>query len=517
MGFWLNLGQIQRINAKKFPNTVALKDAHRKFTYPEMNKRVNKLANSLTTLGLQKGDKVAVLLENCIEICELFLATAKSGIIIVPINFRLVSAEVEYIVDNSDAKAFVVHDQFTPTVDPIRENLKNIPAQNYVIVGKPQEGYRPYEEFIQDSPDAEPDTEVAPQDTWILIYTSGTTGRPKGVIRSHESHIAYYLHNAVDFDFNEHDVCLNVMPLCHINSIFFTFTFLYIGGTAYIHPALSFRPEDILEIIERESITFISLIPTHYNLILNAPDDAKKRDVSSIRKLLCSSAPGRKSMKQAVKEFFPGVKLYEAYGSTEAGMVTILKPEYQMTKLGSIGFECIGTDFIKILDIDGNEVTPGEIGELYSRGPMLFDEYYKLPEQTAESFRGGFFSAGDMARQDDDGFYYLVDRKKNMIITGGENVYPSEVEEVVGNLEGVLDCAVIGLPDDKWGERVAAVVIRRQGFDDSNLSEKDVIASCKGKMAGYKCPKQVVFISENEMPRTGTGKILHRMLREKFS
>ncbi|MCK5205138.1 MAG: AMP-binding protein, partial [Desulfobacterales bacterium] len=515
-GFWLNLGQIQKINAKKFPETVALKDAQRAFTYPEMNSRINKLANSLISLGLQKGDKVAVLLENCIEICELFLATAKSGIIIVPINFRLVGSEIEYIVNNSDARAFVVHNQFTGTLAPIRVDLKNIPTENYVIVGKPQKGYRPYEEFIQDSPDAEPATEVVPQDTWILIYTSGTTGKPKGVIRSHESHIAYYLHNAVDFDFNEHDVCLNVMPLCHINSIFFTFTFLYIGGSAYIHPALSFKPEEIVEIIEREKITFISLIPTHYNLILNAPEEAKKRDVSSIRKLLCSSAPGRKSMKQAVMEFFPGVRLYEAYGSTEAGMVTILKPEYQMTKLGSIGFECIGTDFIKILDIDGNQVPIGEIGELYARGPMLFDAYYKLPEQTAESFKDGFFSAGDMARQDKDGFYYLVDRKKNMIITGGENVYPSEVEEVVGNLEGVFDCAVIGLPDEKWGERVAAVVIRKHGYDDSNLNEQDVIQSCKGKMAGYKCPKQVVFIGENEMPRTGTGKILHRILREKF-
>ena len=516
MGFWLNLGQIQRVNAKKFPNTVALKDAQRAFTYPEMNKRVNKLASSLTSLGLQKGDKVAALLENSIEICELFMATAKSGIIIVPINFRLVSSEVEYIADNSDAKAFVVHDQFAATLEPIRANLKNIPAENYVIVGEPQEGYRPYEEFIQNSADTEPDIEIAPQDTWILIYTSGTTGKPKGVIRSHESHIAYYLHNAVDFDFNEHDVCLNVMPLCHINSIFFTFTFLYIGGSAYIHPALNFKPEEILEIIERESITFISLIPTHYNLILNAPEDAKKRDVGSIRKLLCSSAPGRKSMKQAVMEFFPGVKLYEAYGSTEGGMVTILKPEYQMTKLGSIGFECIGSDFIKILDINGNEVAPGEIGELYSRGPMLFDEYYKLPEQTADSFRDGFFSAGDMARQDEDGFYYLVDRKKNMIITGGENVYPSEVEEIIGNIEGVFECAVIGLPDDKWGERVAAVVIRKENFDETNLNEKNIVEICKNQMAGYKCPKQVVFIKEDEMPRTGTGKILHRILREKF-
>ena len=516
MGFWLNLGQIQKINAKKFPNTVALRDAKRAFTYPQMNSRINQLASSLTSLGLQKGDKIAVLLENCIEICELFMATAKTGIIIVPINFRLVSREVEYIVNNSDAKAMVVHDQFAPTVDPIRSNLKNITEQNYVIVGKPQAGYRPYEEFIATSADTEPRIEVSPRDTWILIYTSGTTGKPKGVIRSHESHIAYYLHNAIDFGFNEHDVCLNVMPLCHINSIYFTFTFLYIGGSAYIHPALNFKPEEILGIIEREKISFVSLIPTHYNLILNASAEAKKRDVSSIRKLLCSSAPGRKSMKQAVMKFFPGVQLYEAYGSTEGGMVTILKPEYQMSKLGSIGFECIGSDFIKILDLDGNEVSVGEIGELYSRGPMLFDEYYKLPEQTAESFKDGFFSAGDMARMDQDGFYYLVDRKKNMIITGGENVYPSEVEEVVGNIEGVFDCAVIGLPDEKWGERVTAVIIRKSGFDDSTLSEKDVIQRCKGKMAGYKCPKQVLFINENDMPRTGTGKILHRKLREQF-
>jgi acyl-CoA synthetase (AMP-forming)/AMP-acid ligase II len=516
MGYWMNLGQIQKVNAKKFPETVALRDAHRAFTYPQMNSRINKLANSLTSLGLQKGDKVAVLLENCIEICELFMATAKAGIVIVPINFRLVSAEVEYIVNNSDARAMVVHDQFTPVVDPIRSSLKNIAAQNYVIVGEPRDGYQPFEDFIGASTDIEPETEVAPGDTWILIYTSGTTGKPKGVIRSHESHIAYYLHNAVDFRFNESDVCLNVMPLCHINSIFFTFTFLYIGGSAYIHPALNFKPEEILKIIESEKITFVSLIPTHYNLILNAPEDAKKCDVSSIRKLLCSSAPGRKSMKQAVMEFFPGVKLYEAYGSTEGGMVTILKPEYQMSKLGSIGFECIGTDFLKILDIDGNEVSVGEIGELYSRGPMLFDEYYKLPEQTKESFKGGFFSAGDMARKDEDGFYYLVDRKKNMIITGGENVYPSEVEEVVGNIEGVFECAVIGLPDEKWGEKVSAVIIRKPGFDDSKLSEQDVIQKCKGRMAGYKCPKQVIFIGENDMPRTGTGKILHRILREQF-
>ena len=180
-----------------------------------------------------------------------------------------------------------------------------------------REGYVDYERLIEGSADKEPEVEVLPKDPWILIYTSGTTGKPKGVIRSHESHIAFYLLNAVDSGFTNHDICLNVMPLCHINSTFYTFTFLYIGGTAYIHPARSFKAEEILEIIEREKITFISLIPTHYNLILNTPPEARRRNVGSIRKLLCSSAPVRKNMKLAILDFFPGVELYEAYGSTE--------------------------------------------------------------------------------------------------------------------------------------------------------------------------------------------------------
>jgi acyl-CoA synthetase (AMP-forming)/AMP-acid ligase II len=516
MTCWLNLGQIQKLNAKKFPKTIALKDKTRAFTYPKLNRRVNRLAHSLLSVGLQKGDKVAVLLENSIEIVEVFLATAKTGIVIVPINFRLISPEVEYIADNSDAKAFIVHNEFTTTVDPIRANLKNIASNNYIVVGQQKEGYLEYEKFIKDSPESEPDAVVDAKDTWLLIYTSGTTGKPKGVIRSHESHIAYYLNNAIDFGFNEKDICMNVMPLCHINSIFFTFTFLYIGGSAYIHPALSFKAEEILEIVEREKITFISLIPTHYNLILNVSEEAKKCDVSSIRKLLCSSAPVRKSMKQAIMKFFPEVELYEAYGSTEAGIVTILKPEYQMEKLGSIGFEALGSDYVKLLDEEGNEVAVGEVGELYSRGPMLFDEYYKLPEKTADSFRGEWFSAGDMARRDEDGFFEIVDRKDNLIITGGEHVFPSEVEEVIGSHECVFDCACISLPDEKWGEKVVAVVVAKPGVGEEEVDEQIIKDCCKEKLAGYKRPKDVVFIQPDDMPRTPTGKILHRKLREKL-
>ena len=182
---WMNLGQNLKINAKKFPNTVCLKDSRRSFTYPQTNTRVNRLSHSLTSLGLSKGDKLAVLLENSIEIIELYLATAKTGIVIVPINFRLTQVEVDYIVENSDAKAIVVHDQFTETIDAIRTGLKNIPAENAIVVGEPKEGYRPYEEFIMDAPEDEPHADVRPEDTWILIYTSGTTGKPKGVVHTH--------------------------------------------------------------------------------------------------------------------------------------------------------------------------------------------------------------------------------------------------------------------------------------------------------------------------------------------
>jgi acyl-CoA synthetase (AMP-forming)/AMP-acid ligase II len=220
-------------------------------------------------------------------------------------------------------------------------------------------------------------------------------------------------------------------------------------------------------------------------------------------------------MKLAIMEFFPGVELYEAYGSTEAGIVTILKPEDQMRKLGSIGFESLGTDFVKILDEEGNEVGVGEIGELYSRGPMLFDEYHKLPEKTAASFRGGWFSAGDMARRDEDGFYEIIDRKDNLIITGGEHVYPSEVEKVIGSHPGVFDVAIVGLPHEKWGEAVTAFVIP-QDLNDLP-TEEEIIAFCRDKMAGYKRPKAVHFIPQEEMPRTGSGKILHRALRERYA
>ncbi|MEA3333418.1 MAG: AMP-binding protein [Pseudomonadota bacterium] len=513
MALWLNLGEILRVNAVKFPQAVAFCDSARRFTFPQTNLRVNRLANALAGLGIGKGDTVSCFMENSIEICEIYLACAKLGAMINPINFRLVGPEVEYIVNNADAKVMIVDEEFVPMVTAIRGNLTKV--TDFIVVGNLCDDCLEYEALLAGVGDDEPQVTVAPADPWILLYTSGTTGRPKGVIRSHESYIAFYLINGSDFSFSYRDTVLTCMPLCHVNTTFFSFAMTYFGGANYIQPARAFKPENILSIIESEKITFMSLIPTHYNLIFSLDQEKLDSfDLSSLNKLLCSSAPARKEHKEAILKLVPGVKLYEGYGSTEAGIVTTLMPEDQMSKPGSIGKESSGTDLIRILDENGQDVPSGEVGELYSRGPMLFDHYYKLPEVTAESFQGEYFSAGDMARRDADGYYYLVDRKKNMIITGGENVYPSEVENVIAAHEAVFDVAVVGLPHEKWGEEVSSVVILKEG---QALSEEELVSYCRAQLAPYKCPKKTFFITTDEMPRTGTGKILHRILRERYA
>lgn len=507
---WLNLGEMIEVNAVKYPLTICMMDASRSYTYPEVDVRINKLANAMMELGLKKGDRVAVVLENCLEICELYFAACRNGVIIVPIMFRLIGEEIGYILNDSGAQALFIHDEF---IANLPENF-NIHPDARFVVGGAVEGWHNYDDLIATGSSSAPLVDVRGSDTWIMLYTSGTTGVPKGVVRSHESYVAFYLINAVDFGFAHGMKCLNVMPLCHVNSTFFTFNFTYMGGTFYVHPARSFDPLMILDIIERENINFISLIPTHYNIMLNAPfEKAKRYDVSSIEKLLCSSAPVSAVMKREIMDFFPGVELYEGYGSTEAGIVTTLFPQEQYTRAGSIGRESSATAVLKILDETGQPVEVGEVGELYSYGPMLFDEYWKLPEKTQASFQGKYFTAGDMARMDEAGYYYIVDRKDNLIITGGEHVYPTEVENIICTHPSVFDCAIIGVPDSKWGEAVKAVVILKDGED---VSESELVDFCRDKMAGYKRPKSVYFINAKDMPRTGSGKKLHRKLRELF-
>jgi acyl-CoA synthetase (AMP-forming)/AMP-acid ligase II len=313
------------------------------------------------------------------------------------------------------------------------------------------------------------------------------------------------------------DKVMLVMPMCHVNSIQYSFPYTLVTAPVFVYNMVSFDPEDLLKTIARYRITFTSLVPTHYRMILDLPDNVKERmDVSCIRQLLISSAPASRELKLAIMDYFKNAELWEAYGSTEGGLGTLLRPEDQLRKLGSIGKEIFGTDRIRLLDEDRNEVPDGEVGELFYRAPCVFKEYFKDPEKTKEAFEGNWFSAGDLAKRDEEGYYTLVDRKANMIITGGENVYPSEVEGVLRFHEAVKEVAVIGVPDEKWGEALKALVVLNEGYKAGETLAQGIIDYARGKIAGYKRPKTVDFIREEEMPRTPTGKILHRVLRSRY-
>ncbi len=511
----LNIGQVLTAQARLQPDRTGARDLGRAMTFRHWNARACRLANALAGLGLAKGDRVAVLAYNRIEWAEIFVAAAKAGIIAVPINFRLTGVEAQYIVENSGAAAIICEDVLTATIETVRNDL-DIPANRFILIGggKAEGEWRPYEDLLAAASDAEPDVAVAPDDIWCLMYTSGTTGRPKGAIRTHRGIAMLALMTCVELASRRADNALLVMPMCHANSLFFFSAFVYAGAAVTIFSQASFDPALCLRTMGETGTTFTSLVPTHYTMMLDVPlAERGKASFDRVEKLMISSAPARADTKRAVMEMFPNTGLFELYGSTEGGWVTMLHPDEQFDKLGTVGRETIGSAPVRLLDPDGNEVPDGQPGELYSCNPYTFTGYWNNPAKTAEAFRGNYMSVGDIAIRDEDGYIRLIDRKNNVIITGGENVYPSEVEAVIGSHPAVSDVAIIGLPDDKWGERVTAAVVRRDG---QPLDEAALTDWCRDKLAGYKRPRSIIFITPDQMPRNATGKILHRLLREKL-
>ena len=501
-------------HARLTPDKLAVRDSRRSLGYAEWHARATRLANGLLGIGLTKGDRVALLAYNCAEWMEIYVALAAAGLVAVPINFRLTPAEIAYIVQHSEARAVIAQDELARHLDAVRDDLP-LPADAYIAFGDDLPiGWRAYEQLIDAAGTGQPPVDVGPGDMSALMYTSGTTGKPKGAIRSHGGSTLIALATALEMGFTRDDTALLVMPMCHANSLYFSHTFTHLGATCVIDDRKSFDPEALLATLAGEKVTFTSLVPTHYIMMLGLPAAVKQRyDVSRVEKLMVSSAPARRETKLAILEQFRNGRLYELYGSTEAGWVTLLRPDEQIDKLGSVGREWAGSGPIRMLDPEGKEVPDGEVGELHSRTPYVFDGYWKNPAKTAEAFRGAWCSVGDMARRDAEGYIHLVDRKSNMIITGGENVYPSEVEGVIATHPMVKDVAVVGLPHDKWGEAVHAVVVLHQGAE---ATERELLDWCRGRIAGYKRPQSVRFVADTAMPRTATGKILHRLLRDRL-
>ncbi len=523
MAAQLTLSESVARHARVQPNKLAVRDSHRALSYAEWDDRASRVAQALLGLGLVKGDRVALLAYNAIEWLELYVALARAGLVAVPINFRLRGPEIAYIAEHAQARAFIVQDRLREVVEPLRAGLP-IEAGRFVTFGAsvgtssvatPAPGWHSYEALIAAAPAVMPAAPVAPDDLFALMYTSGTTGRPKGAMRSHEGNALIALATALEFGLGRDDTGLLVMPLCHANSLYFAVSFTMLGATLIVDDRASFDPEALLATLAREQVTFTSLVPTHYVMMLDLPEAVRARyDLHTVGKLLISSAPARKETKLAVMQLFPNGKLFELYGSTEAGWVTVLRPDEQLDRIGSVGREWSGSGAIRLLDAAGHEVPDGQVGELHSRTAYVFDGYWQNPEKTAEAFRGAWCSVGDLAYRDAEGYIHLVDRKSNMIISGGENIYPSEVEAVLAAHPAVQDVAVIGLPDDTWGESVCAVVVPRPGqpAEAAALTEW-----CRERVAGFKRPRSYRFVAEAELPRTATGKIQHRVLRDRLA
>jgi long-chain acyl-CoA synthetase len=511
----MDFGSKLKQNAEQLSDKPAVIFNDEIITFAALNSRAARFGNAIIGLGLKPKDRVAVVLHNCSEFLEIIYGAVKAGITLVPVNWRLAPDEMSYVINNSDACAVIVAQKFVEKIEPIKSELKNVDAARYVFLGENAPGGMiDYEEFLAGVSDEEPGFEGDENHPFFIGYTSGTTGFPKGAVTPLGNWEIKVASISMLMRLNNDDVQLLTMPLFHMNAINTSSNSHYMGQTVVVMER--FRAEESLRLIEKYKTSFSSMVPTMYNRLKNLPPDVfAKYDNSPMKNLLQSSAPLPFSTKQWIIENFKSAGLHEVYGGTEAGIVTYLPPEEQLNRPGSVGM-ALPTVEIKLVDDDGNEVAEGEIGQFVSRpreGSILgkVSEYYKDDKSTKKSFKDGWFHSGDMAKMDADGFYYLVDRKFDMIISGGENIYPAEIETALYRHPKILECAVIGVPDDDWGESVKAVVVIKEGM---TADEEEIIAYCREHLAGFKIPRSVDFT--DELPKTDTGKILKKIIKAPY-
>ena len=500
--------------SKTSPNKLVVSDHIRDLTYTELSFNGKNLAGFLKKKGLKKGNTIALIAYNCIEFSEIIYATSMLEVILIPINFRLSSHEILDIFKDANPIYFIYQNEFLNISNELIAK-KYIEEDKCLSFNSSDQENNLYYHIISD--DNYNDAQQSKTDTslnWSLMYTSGTTGKPKGVVRDQKSYFLMSAITAIELKINRSDKALLVMPLCHANSFNFFYAYIFSGASIHIYSKNSFDTNYFFQLIKSKGCTFTSLVPTHYIMIL---DFLKNNNYNyHIKKgfnFMISSAPARKDTKKKILSYFKHANLYELYGSSESGWVTMLYPEDQFTHLGTVGKECIGSKPIKLLDESLKEVKDGEIGELYACPPYNFSYYWNNKVKTKEAFFNDYVTVGDLALRTKEGYIKLIDRKNNLIISGGENIYPSEVENVIGQHVSVKDVAVIGFPNLKWGELVCAFVILEK---NKNIEQSDLISWTKSKIASYKSPKEIFFIEDNEMPRNATGKILHKVLKEKL-
>lgn len=499
----LNIANGIREFARATPHRTAVIDGERSLTYEELNDRSNRLANRLLASDLRRGDRVAILLGNRLEYPELAAGVAKAGMITVPLNPRSAAPELDFIIGHSGARALILDDVLTGNAAGAVDNhsIGMVLSMSGTQLGSD------YEAALGSSPAHDPMIVVDETEPFTIAYTSGTTGDPKGVVISHRSRCLTFYCTALEWGLGPGRRTIAVAPMYHGAGFAFAFAAVHTGGT--LSMMRSFDAELLLSMIERDRAQSVFLVPTHANFIRALGEERIMAfDLSSLETLYFNAAPFPQELKTWTLDTFPHVKVHELYGSTEAGVVTDLRPEDQRRKERCVGPPWFMTE-VRLVDDDGQPVKPGEVGELYSRSPFVMSGYYNNPAATAGSTTDdGFFSAGDLATMDDEGYLYIVDRKKDMIISGGANIYPREVEEVLVEHPDVIDVAVIGRSSQEWGESVAAMVVLRPGVD---LDHEALDRHCRRSLAGYKVPRS--YTAVDTLPRNAAGKILKRELR----
>jgi acyl-CoA synthetase (AMP-forming)/AMP-acid ligase II len=500
-------------NCRKFPDKTCVKFENEELSYSELEHKTNQLANGFLSLNLKKGDRIAILSRNNLPFIEIYWAAAKIGLVVVPINFRLISKDVLYMVNDSGTKVVMAQEKFVPVIEPI---IKNIPSVEYYIgIDFEQAQWKNYKDLFIGQSSQPPKVDIQEDDLISIMYTSGVTTLPKGVAISQKNWLSSTRIHADVLDIQKEDICLIVNPLFHVAATWPMLCHLYAGGSIVL--LSDFDPERIIDTLEKDAITTFNTVPTIINELLQIPG-IEKRNFSHLKWIGYGGATMPIELLMKGMRIF-GNKFIGFYGLTESnGAVTCLLPNDHLIqdpmgnflKIRSCGKAVKGIE-VKIGDEFGEELPPGQLGEFMLKGETIINSYWKLPEITAQTIQNGWFETGDLGSVDEEGFFYFVDRKKDIIISGGENISSREVEDVIYKHPAVLEAIVIGVPDQKWGEAVKAIVVRKAGYE---VSENEIIELCRQNIAGFKRPKSVDFV--DFLPKTASGKIIKREIKEKY-